>query len=347
MTPEADLIERALAAARNHGLTTRVTKREPRQHVEPRADAVIELGHGTQRTRFLVEAKRTVTPATVGPIAHHVARLGEEALLITHYITPPLAEHLRRERIAFLDTAGNAFIDRPPLFVWVKGQKPQAAQVPAETGRAFQPTGLKGVFALLCDPLAVNRPYREIARMAGTAHGTVGWVMADLQQMGFVRDVAGKRGTRRLYNTERLLPQWVEAYARLLRPRTLIKRYYVPRIDMWREWNLDQHEALWGGEPGAALITEYLRPGELTIYAEKWPGILAAQQYFKQAPEPGHTAIVDVRRKFWDLPGDPDYPNVVPPLLVYADLLATGEPRCLETAQMLYKTHVVRLYEPA
>ena len=123
MPLEADLIERALAAARNHGLTARVTEREPRRNAEPRADAVIELGHGAERTRFLVEAKRTVTPATIGPITHHVARLGEEALLITHHVTPPLAEHLRRERIAFLDTAGNAFIDRPPLFVWVKGTK--------------------------------------------------------------------------------------------------------------------------------------------------------------------------------------------------------------------------------
>ena len=347
MTLELDLIERALAAARNHGLTARVTEREPRQNAELRADAVIELGHGAERTRFLVEAKRMVTPATIGPITHHVTRLGEEALLITHHVTPPLAEQLKREGIAFLDTAGNAYIDRPPLFVWVKGQKPEAAQVPAETGRAFQPTGLQVLFALLCNPVAANRPYREIARMAGTAHGTVGWVMADLQQLGFVRDVAGKRGTRRLYNLERLLPQWIEAYARLLRPRTLIKRYYVPRIDAWREWNLDQHGGLWGGEPAAGLMTEYLRPGELTIYAEKLPGLLAAQRQFKQTPEPGQTAIVDVRRKFWDLPGDPNYPNVVPPLLVYADLLATGDARCLETAQMLYKTHVVRLYEPA
>ena len=347
MNLETDLIERALVAVRKHGLTARVTETEPQPDAGLQPDAVVELGHGAERTRFLVEAKRTVTPATIGPIAYHVARLGEEALLITHHVTPPLAEHLRREKIAFLDTAGNAFIDRPPLFVWVKGQKPEAAQVPAETGRAFQPTGLQVLFALLCDPKAVNRPYRELAKMAGTAHGTVGWVMADLQQQGFVRDVAGKRGTRRLYNLERLLPQWVEAYARMLRPRTLIKRYYVPRIDTWRQWHPEKYGAMWGGEPAAALMTDYLRPGELTLYAEKLPGLLAAQRQFRQAPEPGNAAIVDVRRKFWDLPGDVNYPNVVPPLLVYADLLATGDARCLETAQMLYKTHVVRLYEPA
>ena len=75
-------------------------------------------------------------------------------------------------------------------------------------------------------------------------------------------------------------------------------------------------------------MTEYLRPGELTIYAESWRAFWRARQ-FKQTPEPGHTAIVDVRRKFWDLPGDPNYPNVVPPLLVYADLLATGDARCM------------------
>lgn len=41
---------------------------------------------------------------------------------------------------------------------------------------------------------------------------------------------------------------------------------------------------------------------------------------FKQTPEPAHTAIVEVRRKFRDIPGDPQFPTLVPPLLVYGDL---------------------------
>jgi hypothetical protein len=39
---------------------------------------------------------------------------------------------------------------------------------------------------------------------------------------------------------------------------------------------------------------------------------------------------------FWDFPADQDHPDVVPPMLVYADLMATHDPRNLDTARLLY-----------
>jgi hypothetical protein len=180
--------------------------------------------------------------------------------------------------------------------------------------------------------------------MAGVAHGTVGWVMPDLQQLGYVHDLNGKRGTRRLFEPERLLGQWTDAYARALRPRTLLGRYHVPAMEGWKDWPLAEHGALWGGEPAAALLTDYLRPGELTLYAEKLPGLLAARQKFMKEPAPGQAAIVEVRKRFWNFPGDPQHVNLAPPLLVYADLLATGDARCIDTAKMIYDAYVVRLF---
>jgi hypothetical protein len=73
------------------------------------------------------------------------------------------------------------------------------------------------LFALLCNPQAVGKPYRELAAMAGVAHGTVGWVIPDLHHKGYVRDLKGKRGTRRLIDRESLLGQWVDAFVRVLR----------------------------------------------------------------------------------------------------------------------------------
>ena len=255
-----------------------------------------------------------------------------------------LADELKARRVAFLDTAGNAYMEQPNLLVWVKGLKPAAKPIALALGRAFQPTGLQVVFALLCNPQAINRPYRELAKMAGVAHGTVGWVIPDLQQLGYVADIKGKRGTRRLFHAERLLAQWTDTYARLLRPRMLIGRYYVPALQGWKDWPLTENDALWGGEPAGAIMTRYLRPGELTIYAERLPGRLAARQKFTQTPAPGHTEIVEVRRKFWNFAGDARYPMATPPLLVYADLLATGDARCIETAKMIYDAHVARLF---
>ena len=42
--------------------------------------------------------------------------------------------------------------------------------------------------------------------------------------------------------------------------------------------------------------------------------------------------------------GEPEDGNTVHPLLVYADLLATGDARCIETAKMIYDGYVARLF---
>ena len=40
-------------------------------------------------------------------------------------------------------------------------------------------------------------------------------------------------------------------------------------------------------------------------------------------------------------------PGSVPPALVYADLLATGDSRCLETAEIIYDRYLARLFPAA
>jgi len=189
----------------------------------------------------------------------------------------------------------------------------------------------------------VNAPYREIAQAAGVAHGTVGWVMADLQHLGFLDEIKTKR-RRKLFNQPRLLQQWTEQYARLLRPKTLLQTYYAPTIEAWREWPLEQHRLLWGGEPAAALITQYLRPGELTIYGDKLPGLVAARYGLALDPIPGY-AKVEVRKRFWNFAQADFRKDVTPALLIYADLLATGDARCIETAKLIYDELIARHIE--
>jgi hypothetical protein len=344
---KTDLLPAALAAVRGLGLDA-AAEPAPLGRGGLMADAIVCLGLGGEGQRYVVEVKRQLRPANLGAALHQLDRQAElhglPGLLVADYITPDMAETLRQQGRMFLDVAGNAHIRQAAALVWVTGRKPVAKTMASPLGRAFQPTGLQVLFALLCHPQWVNLPYRELATRAGVAHGTVGWVMPDLQQQGFVTELKGKRGTRRLYETERLLALWVDAYARQLRPRTLLGRYYVATLDDWQGWPLAAHDAQWGSEPAAALLTQYLKPGELTLYADKLPGLLAGKYRFLKEPDVGHQAVVEVRRRFWRFP---ESNACVPPVLVYADLLATGDARCIETAKRLYEEYVVRLVRQA
>jgi hypothetical protein len=363
-TTEQKLLDDVLARLRGLGVEGEIIEREPkigRAHYRP--DALIRLKRGTDNALFTVEIKRGLRPGNVGGAIFQLQQHGDAAMLIADYVTPQLAVQLKAQNIAFADAAGNAYIERPNMLVWVKGEKPtEGAYALEQKGRAFQASGLRVLFALLCKPELINENYRTIAAEAGVAHGTVGWVMAELPDLGFLAEIAGKR---RLLQPERLLRQWVEAYARKLRPKLLVGRYQRDEVTPpptrhagemgfgpkhrfggraaattepnWQAtFNPLEHEAVWGGEMAAAKMTNMLRPEITTLYVRQHkPALIRAARL---RPDPNGN--VELVTRFWEFENDPL--DLAPPVLVYADLLATGDARCMEVAQELYGGIVAR-----
>lgn len=334
LATDRTLLDAALTRLAAWGLDAEIAALEPTLG-RGRADALVRFRHGGQEVLYAAEVKRGLRPATLGAALLQLERLGDAALLVADYITPPLAEQLKTRGVAFIDTAGNAYLDRPPLFVWVKGEKPLTRlEAPPETGRAFRASGLRVLFTLLCEPTLADRPYREIAQRAGVAHGTVGWVMVEMPKIGYVAEVGGKR---RLIQPERLLQQWVDAYTRTLRPKLLLGRYRAETLDWWATLDPLNYGLVLGGEAAAARLTEILRPGTLTFYGPKAEPRLLLDQRLKPDPE----GNVEFLRRFWAFENDP--PELAPAVLVYADLLATGDARCLEAAKQLEGGILARL----
>jgi hypothetical protein len=329
--PETHVLAAAVKAMEPLGLRFKVLNQQGGGDRRP--DAILGLRFGGRELRYRVEVKRRLRPATLGAVVHQLRAHGGNPLLVTDHVTPPLAEALRTRGIEFVDAAGNAFLNQPPLLVFVKGQRPAEEGPALERGRAFQATGLQVLFALLARPELAALPYREIATAAGVAHGTVGWVMAELPGLGYVAKVGGRR---RLVNGERLLDRWTEAYARTLRPKLLLGRYRgdLGALQQTTPW---PGGVLIGGELAAARLTRHLRPGTATFYAQAVdPNVLL--RLVLKADTDGN---VDFRRRFWNFPAEET--QLTPNLLVYADLLAIGDARCLETAQLLRGPLIARL----
>jgi hypothetical protein len=53
--------------------------------------------------------------------------------------------------------------------------------------------------------------------------------------------------------------------------------------------------------------------------------------------------VLEWRKPFWGNMATTTRPDIVHPVLVYADLLATGDARCIETAQLVYDEYLARL----
>lgn len=348
MTYPHPLVERIKAQLKQLGVDATVMTPPPVKLRFP-GDGWLRITGGGASVDYVVEVKTRLAPASVGAATmqlRHAAKVtGHPALLVTEYVTPPMAEKLRDQKQQFADAAGNTYLEAPGLHVMVMGRKPPATHSNTSAGKAYTTSGLKVMFALLCDPALANATQRAIAAGAGVALGSIPAVLADLQQAGHMAEL--KQG-RRLAANKRLLDEWALTYARRLRAKTLQATYEVKDFDTWQQWTIEAPAALWGGEPAAQLLVQYLRPGVLTLYAEKIPPrLLVAQRMIKVSQSVEGQRVLEWRKPFWgQLPAAPR-PDTVHPVLVYADLLATGDARCIETAQIVYDTHLARLLPAA
>lgn len=328
---EERLVDDAATAAGRFGFPFKVAGNTAKRY---NATALtVDLDIGGHRVRYVPYVKTGLRPATLGAVIHQLHTGKGRPLLIADHVTPPLADALRTQGVEFIDGAGNMFLNRWPLLAFVKGQRPAGKTTALERGRAFQATGLQVLFALLARPELVARPYREIAVAAGVAHGTVGWVVGELTELGHVATVGGRR---RLINGERLMDRWTEGYARTLQPRLVLGQFQGDLRALQRRTAPWPDGLLIGGELAAARLTRHLRPATATLYA---PGIDPRLLLLLRlrADARGNVAF---RRRFWKFTGE--LPGITPALLVYADLLAIGDARCLETAQLLRGQLVAR-----
>jgi hypothetical protein len=339
-----NILDAAIAALGRLGLVAN-RQRQPVAKEHHHADAHLQIGKGRTHVKYAAECKRNLPIPTLGAVLMQLRRAARAEkrtpLLVTDHVTPMLAARLRAEGQQFADAAGNAFLEGPNFLIYVTGQKP-ARMPPAERpGRAFTIAGLKVLFALLCNPERVRSPLRNIAAAAGVALGAIPPILADLERSGHV--LASNR-KRRLYATRRLLDEWAAAYARTLRPKTLKASYDARAFDQWKDWNLFEDHVHWGGEPAANLLVGHLRPGILTLYTPRLPPRLAVEQRLNHVTRPSEARVLEIRTPFWgDTMTMDAATRTVPPVLVYADLLATGDSRCIETAELVYEQHIARL----
>jgi hypothetical protein len=334
---ENELLELALEALRkNLPGQAKIKTVKPLRDPRLRADYLLGIVIQDKQIRYYAEIKANVTKADKLLAMMRKGEFDHPLLLVTKYVNARLADELKQNGTEFIDTAGNAFLNQPPLYIFVKGNKPDTVETPP-TKRTFKPAGLKVIFAFLCNPGLENKTYREIAAQTGVALGTVDWIMKELKELRFLLDM-GKRG-QRLIQKENLLQRWVTTYPEQLRPKLTLGRFRG-EYGWWQQKTLDPFKAQWGGEVAAARLTQYLQPQIITIYTA--PQELD-QLLIKNRLKRDQTGDVEILKRFWKPAETWKYEDLVHPILIYADLLATGNERNIETAKMIYDQHIVQL----
>lgn len=272
----------------------------------------------------------------IGQLALKQKQMSNKIILVTDFVPPTTADKLRELDISFFDANGNAFFNESEFYIFISSRGKTLNVSNPKPSLIFQASGLQLLFVLLSVPNSENKTYRELAEMSGVSLGTVSEVMnALIAELYLV-----KQAERRiLFRKDFLIKRWVQSFAEILRPKLSEVQFEAEDVGWWEEADLAKLKACWSGEVAADMMTSYLNPTKALIYSKELLLRLLVNKYKLRRVREGN---VKIRRKFWSFnEGD----IIAPPLLVYADLLATAESRNLEAAQIIYDKYLAGLVE--
>lgn len=251
-------------------------------------------------------------------------------MIVAERIFPNIKEALRQNNIPYLEANGNVWFKKEKLLLWIDTNKEVIIEK-EKINRAFTKTGLKVIFHFLLNDNHVNQTYRGIANKAGVGLGNINYVINGLKENGYLLNLNDNQ--YKLTNKRELLERWMVAYEERLKPGLFIGTFKFVKPEDFDQWNRIKFKDIhtkWGGEPAGDILTNYIKPVELTIYTNETRADL--MKHYRLIPDP--TGNVKVYHIFWQTN---DSGNIVPPLLAYADLMNTGDPRNIEAAKIIYK----------
>lgn len=267
---------------------------------------------------------------------------GSQRVVFSEHLAPKLTKQLRTCGTQYLDRSGNASIHWHGLHIVVIGKKSVVAPAgrkhlpeKVKTGKAFQPAGLKVIFALLADHELAQASLRTIAERAGVSLGAVSAIIKDLVAHEYL---SGQGGQQELLNIGKLVQRWGELYPYRLRDKAHVGRFTAQTSDWWQMLPSDVNYQL-SGEIAAFRLTGYLNPKDGILYAAdtQLSALMRAGRLRQLKTDEKPVFSIDIYRPFWDMNSDT---HIAPALIVASDLLSTGDPRNVDAARRVLNEYV-------
>jgi hypothetical protein len=290
-----------------------------------RYDTDISIGN----VKLVGEVKSYVNNANFNQMLFRLQEIRQTSklpiMLIVGDISPQNLMKFAEEGFNVLDHAGNCYINIPPLYILITGQK---LVKPKETvKKVFNDSAIKLIFYFLLDKSNIAKPYRKIVEETGFSIGTVKNV---IEKMTLRHHIIKTSKGRVLMDWRKLLDDWQVAYNQTLKPKLFLNKMTLvkpERIKNWKDIKLPQ-DACWGGESGANLTDGYLIPEIHTIYT----GGDSNEIIRTSRILPSSEGEILVYKKFWT---GIEENHIAPKILIYADLMGTANSRCLDAAKRI------------
>lgn len=310
--------------------------RDPPKGEDRGLDAMLAIKTKMGLKKLAVQLRRThIARETAESILHQAKRI-PKLLVLAPVVGREIGRLFEMGKVNFLDRAGNCFLNLDDQYVArIQGESVPATQ---RTDKGIRAAGYRVLFALLTDRGLVGATTRAVAKEAGgVSPQTVNDIRHRLVERGLMVCV-GDRHQWTPGKESEVQDLWLTGFATTLWPRLLHGRFrsrvqdpatlepeLAKGLDLIGEWR-------WGGGAAAMRLTRYYRGERTLVYLRDEPPADLAKRLRLIRDERGNLLIARAPGPLaFSGPAD----DTVHPLLIYADLLAEGNDRATEAAEVL------------
>lgn len=316
-----------------------------------KSDAIIKFSTKNGVQTYILETKPLLANINIQTcISQLVHRQplpkGFKFLVTAPYIRKSQADILIENKIDFFDLSGNVHIESAGTFIHIEGKMP--GKKPEQyKGRMFQRGGLQILFILLTQKNAVTWPYRKIAEAAGVVHGTVGWVIYDMRNRGFI---LGKGKHTKLARKKELISLWTQGYLNVLRPKIIVNKYRPQMKDFDETFGKlltyftgSKFNFALSGSQAAFKLSPFYKDDKIVFFAD------GVDEDFKKYIRPSLDPDGTITHLNFFVNKDylrahvSGHDPLTHPLITYAELLNDGTDRAKEAAGMFYEKFIKEL----
>ena len=194
-------------------------------------------------------------------------------------------------------------------------------------------SSLKILFYFVIFKPSLQFTQRELSERLGISLGAVNSALKNLERLGCIKVLAN--GKKLLGDFQVVSDRWRYQFLDVERRKLFIGRFSPINESFYSNWkdiDLDKTNSYWGGECAASLVTNYLTPGEFTIYTyENQIGELLKNLKIKKDPN----GKIEILNAFWPSEINKNDLRTVPDFLIHADLLNSENSRNRETADYI------------
>jgi len=301
---------------------------------------IIKINNSPTRFRFI--QKNFSKYSIIRNLIHNLEISGtckELFILFSEYITAEMANYLDSEGINFIDLAGNCrFVLGNEIYVFRTGNTPVKT---AEPPRGISRQALSIIFALLVDPKIVNLSVREIAFKAGVSKSTVANWLYSFENEGIIGKTKQGFG---IIEKEALWKRWFEGYPTVVLPEIFIGTYMTPYDDpLERDKRitsiLNKYDREWamGGLTASWKFVKHYKGENSTFHISK-----VSHEFLREIKaipsKDGHLTLLEPMGL---IAMRSELPHVAHPLLVYTQLITSGDNRAMESAQLIFEKYLM------